>query len=219
MFSCDNDYSAYDFDPFINEEIGIYVEKLCSFVKDSRYINLELLDNSQVILHVADEYLAFAKENEIDSFLDFFYLKNAFVIDYVANGLIEQGYTAGVIGCTEGFSRALGQGEYSQKRYFYRDGAAPLEESFSYSGPKSVVFLKDYLVYGEDSNYYYETDNHEIRHIFINPETGLSREGMHEVLAISEKLGCSDIVLVVYDAFVKNDIDVKTLEKLGINVD
>lgn len=201
LFTCEDDYAASNFDPFWNEEMRRYLLNLCNYINISSNIYIELLGNNTAKLVVSQEYLDFAKENEITKFIDFYYAKNAFVIDYVADKLIEDGYTAGVISCIEGFTRAMGSGEYTTKLFYYHEGMAPDEKTYTYNGPKSLVALRTFQVFDEESKYFYRTDVGEYRHIYIDPYIGLCREGDYETFEDSDTLGCSDIFFPLYEAF------------------
>ena len=77
-----------ELDPALSTAAKAYVEKLAVFAADRNAVELELLGENRVKLTVSDEYLAFAKEEEIENFIDFSYLSNAFIIDYLADVLI-----------------------------------------------------------------------------------------------------------------------------------
>lgn len=216
LLSCEDEYAAADFDPYENEEVAEYVKRVCDYAKDENYIRIELGNDNKAKLVVSDEYMAFAKENEISIFLDLFFARNAFLIDYVSDRLIDEGYTAGVITSVEGYVRALGEGDYSIKRYFYNDGNTPREQIYSYNGPKSIVSLRGFPLYGEKSQYFYVSKDETVRNIYINPETGLCVDSFNQVLAASSKTGCSDILLPLYDCIVKEEKFDDISEEYGI---
>lgn len=72
-------------------------------------MNVELLGGNQVKLSVSDDYLAFAEKNFISDFIDFSWMKNAFITDYVADVMIDNGYTLGSLTSYDGFTRNLDQ--------------------------------------------------------------------------------------------------------------
>ena len=61
---------------------------------------------NQVCLHVSDAYQAYAAEMGYTAYLDFFWMKNAFLIDYLADTIRGEGYQLGIISSKDGF-RAL----------------------------------------------------------------------------------------------------------------
>ena len=60
-------------------------------------------------MSVSDDYLAFAEKNFISDFIDFSWMKNAFITDYVADVMIDNGYTLGSLTSYDGFTRNLDQ--------------------------------------------------------------------------------------------------------------
>ncbi|MCD8014832.1 MAG: hypothetical protein LUG99_16995 [Lachnospiraceae bacterium] len=59
------------------------------------------------MLFVSDDHLAYAEETGFLSYIDFFWMKNAFIIDYLTDTLIEKGYTQGASSSYDGFDRNL----------------------------------------------------------------------------------------------------------------
>ena len=110
LYSCETDAEAQDFDPAVSDEIREFVEQACAFVADSQSVQLELLGDNQVRLTVSPEYRAFARENGVEAFLDFFWLRNAFAVDYIAGQLAAEGNREGILTSFEGFARVLGEG-------------------------------------------------------------------------------------------------------------
>ena len=55
-----------------------------------------------------DEYADFASQNDIGEYPDFFWLKNAFIVDYIAEHLAENSYIHGTITTYDGYTRHLG---------------------------------------------------------------------------------------------------------------
>ena len=95
IFLCENEQEAAMYDPAFNEEQREYLLELSGFVSDPEHIDLELLPENVVRLNISQEYLAFAQEYGIETFLDFGWMKNAFIADYLAQVLTENGFTRG----------------------------------------------------------------------------------------------------------------------------
>ena len=94
LFYCQDDAAAAGFDPYADEATAAYVAEAAAFARDAKAIRLELLGDNRVRLNVSEEYLAWAEYNETEDFLNFFWLKNAFVADYLADTLAGAGYTS-----------------------------------------------------------------------------------------------------------------------------
>ena len=58
---------------------------------------VELLGEGRIRLFVSREYLEFARREGVECFIDFEWMRNAFIIDYLARELAAQGYTSGVL--------------------------------------------------------------------------------------------------------------------------
>ena len=79
---------------------------VAAFTQNPDDISLELSGENQVCLHVSDAYQAYAAEMGYTAYLDFFWMKNAFLIDYLADTIRGEGYQLGIISSKDGF-RAL----------------------------------------------------------------------------------------------------------------
>ena len=84
-------------------------DKISKEAYDEKYeeIDLKLLDNNKIILFVSEDYLSYADETGFSNFIDFSFMKNAVIIDYVADLMQKNGYTAGSITSYDGFTRNL----------------------------------------------------------------------------------------------------------------
>ena len=113
IFYCEDDTMLVNYDPLLNEELAAEYAMIADYANNPQMIDIKLLDDNKIMLEVSKEYLAFAEEHYITQYIDFFWMKNAFVTDYLADTLIENGYTAGTISSYDGFSRNLGKMEES----------------------------------------------------------------------------------------------------------
>lgn len=107
MFYSDDPARTADFDPRQNERLREWFLKVCAYAADPAQVNLELLGENRARLAVSEEYLAFAREEEVGSFIDFYWMKNAFITDYLASRLTAGGYAAGTLSSFDGFMRNL----------------------------------------------------------------------------------------------------------------
>ena len=116
------------------------------------FLTLELLGGNQVKLNVADAYLQFAKANEITEFINFYWLKNAFIVDYMAEELEAAGFTGGIISSFDGFQRNLGatKGSYSQNNSycFFNSFCSSIFFTFKNIGviPKTKFIIYKYII-------------------------------------------------------------------------
>ena len=124
-------------------------------------------------LNVGKEYLAYARENELDTLLDFGFVKNAFVIDAVADALTDAGLTGAVLTSTDGFSRSLCQGSFGVNLLEATDSGYRQAAAAAYNGPRSVAALRAFPVDSGDALRFYTYEDGTICPPVLDETTGL----------------------------------------------
>ena len=196
-----------DLDPEVSDEANAYVGKIAAFAGDREAVSLELLGNNQVILHVSEEYLAFAAEEEIESFIDFGYLTNAFIIDYLAETLIAEDLTEGYIVSADGYTRNLDSAHTFSFNIFDRvENLVFPAAVMDYRGPIGMVFLKDYPTANSDVNYRGREDR--FLHLFVDPVDGICRTSVENLVSYSYDMDCADVALAMLPSFVGSNFSV-----------
>lgn len=200
IFSAEEPQLA-DLDPMNNGEAAEYLADIAAFAADRGAIHLELLGNHQIRLNVSADYLRFAQEEEIETLIDFGYMTNAFIIDYLAEQMIALGLTDGYLVSVDGFTRNLdSQNVFSFNIYdkvgkeVYNAGA------MQYRGPISMVFLKNYPTAVSDANYRAVGDR--FIHLFADPSDGIYRTSTENLVSYSYDMGCVDVMLKMLPGFV-----------------
>ena len=194
-------------DPVVSEDAKAYVGKIAAFANDRQAVSLELLGDNQVILHVGEDYLAFAEAEEIENFIDFGYLTNAFIIDYLAETLMAEDLTDGYIVSADGYTRNLDSHHIFSFNIFDRvENLVFPAAVMEYRGPVSMVFLKDYPTANSDVNYRGREDR--FVHLFVDPEDGICRTSVENLVSYSYETGCVDVVLAMLPSFVGSDFSV-----------
>ncbi len=218
VFYCDDPVRTADFDPRQNDALRGWFAKVCAFALDPAQVNLELLGHSRVRLSVSDEYLSFAKEEEIESFIDFYWMKNAFIADYLAKRLIEGGFTVGTLSSFDGFSRSLDTGsatEYSLNLYDGSDGVIRTPGVLHYQGAQSIVCLRSYPLNESANRYYAEVPDGSICTPYLDTADGLCKSAVNDLTAYSESLGCADILLKLIPVYIAEEFDSQALFSLS----
>ena len=193
-----------ELDPYSNPEAMAYVKKIAEFAADRSAINLELLGNNQVKLSVSDAYLKFAEAEEIESFIDFAYMTNAFVIDYLAETLIAQDLTEGYLVSADGYTRNLDSKNQFRFNIFDRIGDTVYPAGvLTYRGPISIVYLKDYPTAASDLNY--RENGNRFIHLLADPADGVCRTAEENLVSYSYDMGCADVLLKMLPGFVGDD--------------
>ena len=216
MFLCDDDWAAKLYDPKQDADAAKYIADALAYASDEQMVKLELLGGNQVKLNVADAYLQFAKANEITEFIDFYWLKNAFIVDYMAEELEAAGFTGGIISSFDGFQRNLGatKGSYSQN-LFDRVGDTVYQTAvFTYEDISALVSLRDFPGSQLAVQQYFAWDNGEITSCHIDIADGMSKTAAGELLGYSKTNSCAQILLELYPIYVADTLDTKALTAL-----
>ena len=189
-------------DPVQDADSAALVSALAAFAADEAAVNLELRGENKVKLHVSDDYLSFLQQEELEpDFIDFAYMTNAFVIDYLADTLKAQELTDGYLVSADGFTRNLTADTRFSVNIFDRvDKDVYPAAVMEYTGPISMVFLKDYPTAESDRNYRAVEDRYV--HLFADSADGIYRTAVHNLVSYSYELGCADVLLRMLPGFV-----------------
>jgi len=218
IFLCETAEEAASYDPSQDAELADWLQQLADFANDPQHIDLELLGNLQVRLNVSDEYLSFAEEYELESFLDFSWTRNAFVADYAASRMQEKGYTAGYLSSYDGFTRNLDSGNLYSFNVFSRHGnEINLPAVMEYSAPISLVSLRDYAMTEQDRWHYFSFPDSRIVTIFLDPADGRSKSSVHDLVAYSHTADCADVLLQAAPVFVSDGFSKAALQDMTQN--
>ena len=216
LFLSDEDWNAELYDPAKSPEQRQYFDEVLSFIGDENAIQLELLGNNRVKLRVSDAYAAYAATNEITKFINFYWMKNAFIADYLAEQMILAGYTKGTITSFDGFGRNLDITEETyQLNLFDRVGKDVFQCGIlGYSGVKSLVSLRNYPMSELAVQLYYQWEDDSITSCHIDPADGKNKSALNDLTGYSRTLSCAEVLLRLYPVYVTEDLDVDALSNL-----
>ncbi len=211
LFSDTEDASAENYDPYKSEEIAAYFAELAVFTASDEHISLTLHGDNNVTLAVSDAYRTFAAENGIDTFVDFYWARNAFALDYVADALIDKGYTYGSISSYDGFIRVLDKRDtsYTYNIYDIRemvegDGEALLNVArIQYSGQTAFVTLRTFQM-NEIEDTYYTYRSGERRYPYVDVNDGLCKAAKQSLISYQKGGFCADILLSMMPAYISD---------------
>ena len=216
VFFSENDTQAKENDPGQNADQRAYVQTLADFARDPEAIQLVLSANNKVTLRVSEEYLSFAEENEIRYLVDFGWLRNAFIADYFATLLTENGFTNGYIASLDGFTRNLDRrgNTYSLNLFNKGDDGVGLAAVMDYSAPQSLVFLRSYPMYDLDARRYYSFADGRTVTAMIDPADGQSKTALDNLVSYSADLSCGQLALAVMPVYVADTLSEEALNAL-----
>lgn len=208
LFSCEDDVQLADFDPRLSEAVRLEYEEVAAYAADAQAIELRLLDNNQVCLYVSESYLDYAAREGIERFIDFSWMKNAFIADYVAQIMVENGYTHGSVSSFDGFSRNLDDRgiSYSLNLFDRVDGIVCQAATMEYSGAMSIVCLRDFPINSSDHVHYYELRSGEIRTPYLDVRDGICKSAVASLTAYSKAQSCAEILLQVRPVYIADDL-------------
>jgi len=217
LFYCEDDPQLVDFDPRLSGEVAEEYAAVAAFANDPEQIDVELLGENKIRLRVSEEYLAYARREEIDRFLDFGWMKNAFIADYLAETMIEAGYTCGSISSADGFARCLDGREGSYGLHILdRLEDRPIQAgTLEYQGPMSLVSFRAFPAAEGDGHRYYRLKNGEIRTLYLDPRDGLCKLGVDSAACYSPTLSCAQIAMKAAPALIADEIRGDLLEELA----
>lgn len=217
LFSCEGDWQAADFDPYVNPDMAAFYAEAAAYARDPETVRVELLGDSQVRLNVSEEYLAFARENETTRFVDFYWMTNAFIVDYLAEALIEQGYTRGALTSHDGFIRNLDSREVAYSLNLYdREGELVYPAAvMRYQGRKSIVYLRGYPTGDQDGRRFYRTESGEIRTAYVDVSDGLCKNAADDLVCYAD-VGCARTLLAVLPFYVADTLQESELAGLSL---
>lgn len=209
LYACNYDYEAADFDPLCSAEARAYIDRLLSFAQNRDMVSLELLGGRRVRLNVAKAYSDFAEAEGLETYIDFFWLKNAFVADYMAEKLSAEGFTHGILSSCDGFVRHLGDIAVPLRcNIFDRVGKSKYAAArMEHKNSVNIVHFRNYMRSELDTLHYYEWENGRTDTPYIDIRDGLSKGPVSELTAYSREYGCAELALLVYDVYVADGLD------------
>lgn len=217
LFYMTSPEGAVDFDPRLNPGIRDLFKEICEFANDPQAVNLEFMEENVVKLNVSQEYLDFAAAEELEDFLDFYWLKNAFIADYMADRIQEAGYSHGVISSYDGFVRNFddsGAVFFYQLYHTERD-LASVTAVLEYSGSQSFVTFRSYPVNARDLERYLILSDGSVRTPYLDMEEGLDRCSIGELSAYSGSMGCAEIALMTAPIYIEEKFQKSALLALA----
>lgn len=211
MFSFDEDSDAGWYDPKRNKELDELFLQISEYVSDPEAVSLELCGDGQVCLRVSEEYLRFAEENDVYCFIDFHFMKNAFIIDCIAEKLFQSGYTHGTISSVDGFYRNLDdRGTCYSLNLFDRQGTTALCPAvMDYTKRLSIVSLRTFPVSVTDLRYYAYSDG-ETRFPYLDVK-GNCLAAESNLVCYSDKMGCAELLMEMIPVYVSDSFQPELL--------
>jgi len=207
IFLCQDDSQLVNFDPRMSEEVAAEYAEIATYANNPEMVDVKLLGDNKIQLYVSEEYLAYAEENYITEFIDFFWMKNAFVTDYLAETMIEKGYTHGTLTSYDGFSRTMDTSEnsYSFNIYDRVDETLYPAGVMQYQGANSLVYFRDHMLSDMDWQHYYALSNGEVRNSYVDVTDGVSKAATDSYYVYAKDMSCAEVLLKAIPVYVTEE--------------
>ena len=207
IFRSESDPEAAANDPARNPEVRTFIDEMIRYTADEDMVSISLLGDNRICLNVSEAYLNYAQENGIEEFVDFGWMRNAFVADYLAEHLVQRGFSNGYLASYDGFTRNLMETDQTfQMNLFNLEGRdIYLSASMEYTTPASLVFLRSYPLEELDewSSYVYE-DGCIVTSI-IDPVDGVNKSALTNLVSYSKNSDCAEILMQMMPIFVADE--------------
>jgi len=209
-------------DPRADEIAAEYYSDVMQFVSSDEHIKLELKGNGKVILVVSDEYKAFAEDNGIDALVDFHWLRNAFMVDAIADKLISEGYTLGNVSSYNGFRRNLDKSgqSYDVSMFTLIDKVRYPAATLRLGDFSSVVNFRSFpltSVYTCDDYTYFAYKDGRVVSPYLSYSDGFDRCAVPSLMSVSTEKSCADTALEIYRYFSADSFDTDGINSLLSN--
>ena len=216
LFLCVDENEAYNFDPKRNPEVEQYINSLSAYVGDKNHVSLTFGENNTLRLNVSDEYLAFAEDYGITSYVDLYWMKNAFVVDYIAKQLMENGFYFGSLSTFDGYVRNLDKGSgyiYGFNLYDKVGDTVNPAAIMKYSGQISVVNYRSYPMTDLDAPYYSEDADGNTLSKYIGGN-GYPASATGSLVMFSREKSCAEILASTMEYYLADTLDTAEVENI-----
>lgn len=218
LFFCNDDWETEGYDPYQNADMSEYFAQVAAFARNPEDIRVELLGDNILQLTVSEEYAAFAMENGIVNYVDFYWMKDAFIIDYLAQVMEDNGYNRGAISSYDGFVRCLGEEQLGYSYYFYdllKDSVACNAARLNYQGGTSLVYLHSFPINADKEIYYYQFRDGTVRTAYADIADGKSKAVTPAMIATSRTVGCAETLLRLLPLYATDTLNAEGLSQLS----
>ena len=217
LFFCEREEETLAYDPLRNPALAEEFGQIAAFASDPGQIDIRLLGENRALLSVSQAYLDYAAENGYACFVDLAWMKNAFILDDLAQTARDAGFRNGYIQSAEGYVCNLCEsGESFSINVFDRTyGGDCVAAQMRYTRPLCFLPLHSYTNSPRSNDLYYELSDGEVRSVFVDPEDGMPKTAGDDLLLWSDTLGCGELALRAGAVFVGGELSPEALDRLG----
>lgn len=214
---CSEDWEAENFDPYYNQDLRQEIQEYLSYVNDPKQVDLKLLGDNTIKLEMSAEFKDYLEEQWGVGCLDFGWMKNAFVVDYIAEKLEERGFVNGNLSSYDGFARNMGNpGDTFGYNVFHRNQTTVGKvRILEFEGPVSLVTYRDYPMDSMDKGHYYEYKDGTIRNPYLDSSDGLCKNAS-DTMVVYGKFTCGELLAQTMHCYIAEEMAQDKLEQLEL---
>ncbi len=217
VFTSHNPSLAASIDPMKNAEKARFCSEIASFAAGDQGIRYDLTQDNTVVLHIDAAYHDMLDSVGTRNYLDFGWMRDAFIVDTVAESLASAGYTNGTVASYSGFTRNVStdsEQDYSFGLYdLYRNNVY-CAASISYKGAISTVTYKAFSMNANDKKLVYEYSNGDVTHGYLNATDGMPLAACDMMLFHSAEKSCAEIAVETAELYITETEDKDRIEQL-----
>lgn len=213
VFSCDLDGQIESYIPELNEEVKKNFEELSNYISNSENVYIEFKDNNKIKLVLSDEYLNYLRDNGLDQIVDFYYMNNACIMDYVCDVLLENGYERSIISSCEGYMRLLDNSSCNYNLFGLINNELALAGKINCDGPISIIEIRNFILNDNDAYNYYQTADGKVYSKYLD-FNGANLKPYDNLLTYRN---CSSLNLILdtMDLYFGKDISIDNISIIG----
>lgn len=217
LFASLTDEEAACMDPERDEDLAEWFEEAFALFSDPGQLQLELIGENTVRLSASEQLLSWAEQNGVTVYYDLFWMKNAFIADYIAGRFREAGLTAGVISSVDGFCSAFDTAgrELVLAVPTEKDGLAVTAAEYAYEGPMNSVVLYGFARGMVGEPYRYRYADGAVRTPYLSESDGICFAEGKTLVWFSRTNSCGELVLQMLPVFEKTGGELEAAEAVG----
>ena len=217
LFNVTDPTAAPALDPKKNVELAEICNSIAAFASNDAAVKIEILGDHRVQLSVSDEYRELMQNAGLTNYIDFGWMRDAFIVDLIASELKAAGYTNGTISSYSGFTRNLdtdADQDYTFGLYDKYRNNVYLASSVSYKGALTSVTYKTFAMNKIDSQYLYEYKNGDTTHGYINVSNGMPEAACDVMVFHTKNMTCAELALTTYSYYNRPTEDQRAISGL-----
>lgn len=209
LFASTYDEEAAAYDPAQDDGAAEFAAEIAAFAANPAQVQVRLAWENTLRLEVSEEYLQYAAENEITSFVDLGILRNAFLCDAVAQAMEAMGGEASrnvVISSYDGYTRNLSRDSFSLDLFDVVDDQVIRAGTVSYAAPAALVSLRSFPVSAHDRANYYVYADGTACHPYLSTD-GLPQAACAELVALSKSGSAAALAISALSAYTGGSLE------------